>query len=155
MPVDAHASHHLVLDLDQIAGVEEVAGGEERILDPVRVSVEAAVFSKRRHLGGRGSGLSPGGRWELTTGEQPPDTGADGGEELCHGLIARWGRGVNGEVAWLRLAEDAVHPTEPESICQRPTFDRTSAAKRSRTSSISGTVGTEKSRTKCSTPAST
>ncbi len=40
-------------------------------------------------------------RLELATGEQPPDTAADGGEDLGHVLIARWGRGVKGEVAWL------------------------------------------------------
>ena len=57
MPVDAHAPHHLVLDLDQIAGIEEVTGGKERILDAARVRVEAAVASERLDLGGDGFGL--------------------------------------------------------------------------------------------------
>jgi hypothetical protein len=56
-----------------------------------------------------GVGRRAGVGWlELATGEQPSDTGADGGEELCHVLIARCGRRVKGEVAGLRLAEDAV-----------------------------------------------
>ena len=42
-------------------------------------------------------------RLELAAGEQPPDAGADRGEDLRHVLIARWGRGVKGEAAWLRL----------------------------------------------------
>ena len=39
-------------------------------------------------------------RLELAAGEQPSDPGADGGEDLRHVLIARWGRGVKGEAAW-------------------------------------------------------
>jgi hypothetical protein len=58
MPVDAHAPHHLVLDLDQIAGVEEVGGGKERILDPLRVRVEAAMEAERVGLGVAGTGLA-------------------------------------------------------------------------------------------------
>ena len=37
MAVDPHAPHHLVLDLHQVARVEEVGGGEQRILDPLWV----------------------------------------------------------------------------------------------------------------------
>ena len=58
MAVDPHAPHHLVLDLDQIARVEEVGGGEERILDPLRVRVEAAMEPERVGLGVRGLGLA-------------------------------------------------------------------------------------------------
>jgi hypothetical protein len=46
-------------------------------------------------------------RLELTTGEQPPDPSADGGE-AGHVLVARWGRGVKGEATALRFAEHAV-----------------------------------------------
>jgi len=76
---------------------------------------DAALDGGADDPGQDGRGLAEGvGRravvfWlELATGEQPPDPGADGGEELRQVLIARWGRGVNGEVAGLRLAEDAV-----------------------------------------------
>jgi hypothetical protein len=76
---------------------------------------DAALDGGAEDPGQDGRGLAEGvGRravvcWlELATGEQPPDTGADGGEDLRHVLIARWGRGVKGEVAGLRLAEDAV-----------------------------------------------
>src|SRR5262249_7039631 len=62
-----------------------------------------------------GRGLVEGVGWRavvcwfaLAPGKQPPDTGADGSEDLRHLLIGRWGRGVKGEVAGLRLAEDAV-----------------------------------------------
>jgi len=55
MPVDAHPAHHLV-----------IGGGEQRILDPVRVSVEAALLSERFDLGVRGSGLGHGGFWGTT-----------------------------------------------------------------------------------------
>jgi hypothetical protein len=58
MAVDPHAPHHLVLDLNQIAGVEEVGGGEERILDPLRVHVEAAMEAERVGLGVPGTGLA-------------------------------------------------------------------------------------------------
>jgi hypothetical protein len=33
-----------------------------------------------------------------TAGEQSPDPGADGGEDLRHVLVARWGCGVKGEL---------------------------------------------------------
>ena len=56
MAVDPDAPHRLVLDLDQIAGVEEVGGGEERVLDPLSVSVEAAMEPERLGLGVRGAG---------------------------------------------------------------------------------------------------
>ena len=62
LPVDAHAPHHLVLDLDQIAGVEEVGGGEERIVDPLRMRVEAALLAQRVELGVRGLGSGPLGQ---------------------------------------------------------------------------------------------
>ena len=47
-------------------------------------------------------------RLEPVAGEQLSDTGADGGEDLRHVLIARWGRGVKGEVSWPSFVEDAV-----------------------------------------------
>jgi len=60
LPVDAHPPHHLVLDLHEIAGVEEVGRGEERILDTFGARVEAALLSQRFDLGIRGSGLGHG-----------------------------------------------------------------------------------------------
>ena len=37
------------------------------------------------------------GGLQLAAGEQSPDPGADGGEDLRHVLVARWGCGVKGE----------------------------------------------------------
>jgi hypothetical protein len=59
---------------------------------------------------GRGLGERVGRRrvvgWlELAAGEEPH---ADDGEELSHVLVARWGRGVKGELPWPSLAEDTV-----------------------------------------------
>ena len=38
-----------------------------------------------------------GGGLQLAVGEQSPDPGADGGEDVRHLLVARWGCGVKGE----------------------------------------------------------
>jgi len=47
-------------------------------------------------------------RLEVAAGEQPPDPGADDGEDVCHVGVARWGRGVKGERPGPSLTEDAV-----------------------------------------------
>src|SRR5258705_362802 len=56
--------------------------------------------------GPRGDGVV--GRLELAAGEQPPHACPDGGEDLCHVLIAWRGCGVKGEAARAGGAEDAV-----------------------------------------------
>jgi hypothetical protein len=46
---------------------------------------------------GRGLGERVGGlvcRLELAAGEQPSDPGTDGGQDVRHVVVARWGRGV-------------------------------------------------------------
>ena len=48
------------------------------------------------------------GGLQVAAGEQVPDTGADGGEDVGHVLVARWGRGVKGERPGPSFAEDAV-----------------------------------------------
>jgi hypothetical protein len=62
---------------------------------------------------GRGLGERVGrcrviGRLEVAAGEQPRDTGADGGEDVRHVLVARWRCGVKGELSRPSFAEDAV-----------------------------------------------
>jgi hypothetical protein len=44
----------------------------------------------------------------VAAGEQASDTGADGGEDVRHVVVARWGRGVKGKRPWPSFAEDAV-----------------------------------------------
>jgi hypothetical protein len=41
-------------------------------------------------------------------GEQASDTGANGGEDVRHVVVTRWGRGVKGKRPWPSCAEDAV-----------------------------------------------
>jgi len=48
-----------------------------------------------RELVGRGVVVF---RLELAADEQPPDLGADGGADVRDALVARWGRGVKGEL---------------------------------------------------------
>jgi hypothetical protein len=62
---------------------------------------------------GRGLGERVGGRavvcrLELAAGEQPSDPGTDGGQDVRHVVVARWGRGVKDERPGARLAEDPV-----------------------------------------------
>jgi len=76
---------------------------------------DAALDGRADDPGQDGRGLAEGvgrhvvlARLELTTGEQPPDPSADGGEDPGHVRVARWRRGVKGEAAGLRFAEHAV-----------------------------------------------
>jgi hypothetical protein len=47
-------------------------------------------------------------RAPVAAGEQASDTGADGGEDVRHVVVARLGRGVKGKRPWPSFAEDAV-----------------------------------------------
>ena len=51
MTVDAHATQHLVLDLDGVAGVEELVLKEELVGHPLRVRVERATLLELLVLG--------------------------------------------------------------------------------------------------------
>jgi hypothetical protein len=58
---------------------------------------------------GLGEGVGRGAvvfRLELAAGEQSPDTDADGGEDVRHVFVGRWGRRVKGEPAWPSFAWD-------------------------------------------------
>jgi hypothetical protein len=46
-----HASKHLVLHLDQIARIEELAVDESRVLNVLRVRIERAAFLGRAACG--------------------------------------------------------------------------------------------------------
>jgi hypothetical protein len=75
---------------------------------------------------GRGFGERVGGRavvfrLELATGEQPPDPGADGGQDVCQIVVTRWGRGVKDERPGARLAEDPVQHQRMEVDVQLET----------------------------------
>jgi hypothetical protein len=64
-------------------------------------------------LGRRASGQAQPPSRGLTRHPGRPAFGGEGqgrprDRPLTSNQIARWGRGVKGEVAWLRLAEDAV-----------------------------------------------
>jgi hypothetical protein len=72
---------------------------------------DAALDRGADEAGQDGRGLAEGVgrgvvvfRLELAAGEQLSDPGADGGEDLRHVFIARWGRGVKGELSGPRLA---------------------------------------------------
>jgi hypothetical protein len=76
---------------------------------------DAALDGGADEAGQDGGGLSEwvGGRLvifrlELAAGEEPSDPGADGGQDVCHLVIAWWGRGVKDERPGARLAEDPV-----------------------------------------------
>jgi len=43
-PLPAHPAQHLVLDLDEISGIEEVTGAKQRVFDPLGVPVQAAAL---------------------------------------------------------------------------------------------------------------
>lgn len=57
--VDLHTTQHLVLDLQQVLRIEEVARLEQRIRDGLRVWVEDALLAKGPHLAAfrRGVGM--------------------------------------------------------------------------------------------------
>ena len=50
--VEAHEADHLVADLQDVAGIEEVAVGEAGIADAFRVGVEQAGFAEAVRLAG-------------------------------------------------------------------------------------------------------
>ncbi len=51
LPVDADATDHLVLHLHEIAGVEEAWRDEERVLNAIRVRIQASLLLKCVGLG--------------------------------------------------------------------------------------------------------
>jgi hypothetical protein len=51
LPIDSKAADHLVADLDQVAGVEEQAGAEERILNAFGMGMQGATLSEEVRLG--------------------------------------------------------------------------------------------------------
>lgn len=62
--VDLDAAKHLVLDLQQIVGVEEVSCLEQRLGDGLRMWMEDALLAKSLHL----CGISPG-HWHGKSGQ--------------------------------------------------------------------------------------
>ena len=73
-----------------------------------RPASESKCYVKWRPTRRRHPDLGSARRPELAAGEQPFHASADGGEDLRHVLVARWGRGVKGELPWPSFAEDAV-----------------------------------------------
>ena len=56
MPVGLHAAEHLVLDLDQVEGIEERAVVKERIADILGTGVERSLLPEGPALGIRAFG---------------------------------------------------------------------------------------------------
>ena len=50
LPVHSHAAQHLVLDLNEVAGIEEVGAVEQRIGDVLGMRMEAAMMTQRLEL---------------------------------------------------------------------------------------------------------
>ena len=48
--VDVNLTQHLVLDLHQVVGIEEVAVAKQRMADGFRMRIECAVTAKRLTL---------------------------------------------------------------------------------------------------------
>jgi hypothetical protein len=76
---------------------------------------DAALDRGADEAGQDGRGLAEGVgrgvvvfRLELAAGEQSPDTGAGGGEDVRHVFASRWGCGVKGELAGRSFGEDAI-----------------------------------------------